>query len=97
MNDQIDLKTMLINGFSRFYSESGSRYWSRADLEGTLQSIDYPEKLDSPSVQLILQELESRHYIQILRNDERLYRGLRYRPDHNERKKCMKIIRGMEP
>lgn len=60
-----------MNGFSRFYVDGGGRFWSREQLEGIFKSTDVTEPLDSPFVQSIIKELESRGYIKLLYDDQR--------------------------
>src|SRR5690348_7285925 len=69
--DPKQLATMFVNGFCRFYVESGTRFWSRKTLEGVLRDSGVPEGLDSPLLQSILKDLESKGYIKLLYGDDR--------------------------
>jgi len=71
MMDREYLRGMLINGFSRFYVDSGTRFWSRKNLESILRSKGISEALESPEMESILEELESSGYIKLLYDDQR--------------------------
>jgi len=62
---------MLLNGFSRFFVDSGTRYWSRDKLEAVFRSAKVGETLDSPFIQSVLADLESEGYIKRIYDDQR--------------------------